>query len=335
VKPGALFAGAPDEAARLALLADLVARHALTLLVALVALLLAATWLGWRLLERHAPTLLGLAARGWRRIDRRRLVARHLGLHATLGFAACAIGVVAFFELIDELGAGEDLASFDVALAAALARHLGDGTLRLFSVLTHLGDPQLLWPLALAVTAVLAWRGERLLALARSTTMASPPPTASASRAGMPRARCWSTACSPTSSYGTARARGTCRSRRWRWPRSCSSAPAACCCRCTGSATCWPAGPMPRPGRRSASRRSRRYASPVPGGAPMTVATRAVAPPEALARPTPRRAPLTERLPDRRANSSISDRVSAMRLTIRPDRSRAARIACGRATHAP
>lgn len=166
MKPGALFAGAPDEAARLALLADLVARHALTLLVALVALLLAATWLGWRLLERHAPTLLGLAARGWRRIDRRRLVARHLGLHATLGFAACAIGVVAFFELIDELGAGEDLASFDVALAAALARHLGDGTLRLFSVLTHLGDPQLLWPLALAVTAVLAWRGERLLALA-------------------------------------------------------------------------------------------------------------------------------------------------------------------------
>jgi hypothetical protein len=146
---GAAPASDPAEALQLALLADLVARHAVALLAALVALLLVATWLGWRLLERHAAALLGLASRTWRHIDRRRLVARYLGLQATLGFVACAAGIVAFFELIDELGAGEDLATFDIALAAALAQHLDAPTLRVFAALTHLGDPQLLWPLAL------------------------------------------------------------------------------------------------------------------------------------------------------------------------------------------
>lgn len=164
--PGAAQASDQAEALQLAQLADLVAQHAVALLLVLVALLLVATGLGWRLLERHAPTLLGLAARGWRRIDRHRLVARYLGLHAALSVVACAGGTVAFFELADELGAGEELAAFDVALAAALARHLGEATLRAFGALTHLGDPQLLWPLSIAVAVALVASGERLLALA-------------------------------------------------------------------------------------------------------------------------------------------------------------------------
>jgi undecaprenyl-diphosphatase len=158
------------EAERLAWLAGVVAEHAVPLLLGLVALLLAASWLGWRLLERHAPALLGLAARGWRRLDRRRLAARYLGLHAAASFVVCAAGTVAFFELVDEVGAGEDLAAFDLALAAALAQRLGDGALRVFGAITHLGDPLLLWPLALGVAALLAWRGEWLLAAGWAAT---------------------------------------------------------------------------------------------------------------------------------------------------------------------
>jgi undecaprenyl-diphosphatase len=81
-----------------------------------------------------------------------------------LGLAVAGAGTVAFFELADEIGAGEELAAFDVALAAALVRHLDAATLALFGALTHLGDPQVLWPIGLGVVLVLAWRGERLLA---------------------------------------------------------------------------------------------------------------------------------------------------------------------------
>jgi undecaprenyl-diphosphatase len=156
----------PAEAARLALLAEFAARHAVALLLGLVALLLAAAWLGWRLLERHAPRLSGLGARSWQRVDRRRLVARWLGVHALASFGLAAAGTVAFFELAGAVGAGEELAAFDLALAAAMARHLDAGTLAFFAAITHLGDPRVLWPIAIAVGAALAWRGQWLLAIA-------------------------------------------------------------------------------------------------------------------------------------------------------------------------
>jgi len=156
----------PDVAQGLVTLADLVARHAVALLLGLVALLLAASWVVWRVLERHAPRLLKRAARAWRVVDRGRLAARYLGLHALASFLLAGAGVVAFFELVDETESGEALAAFDVALAAALDRHLDGSTLALAGAITHLGDPIVLYGLALGVAVTLAVRGERQLAMA-------------------------------------------------------------------------------------------------------------------------------------------------------------------------
>lgn len=156
----------PDLAPGLATLADLAARHAVALLLGLVALLLAASWIAWRLIERHAPRLLGRVARAWQLVDRRRLAARYLGLHAVASFLLAGAGMAAFVELVDETATGEALAAFDVALAAALGRHLDGTTLALAGAVTHLGDPPVLYVLALGVAVALAVRGERQLAVA-------------------------------------------------------------------------------------------------------------------------------------------------------------------------
>jgi undecaprenyl-diphosphatase len=156
----------PPVAQALPMLADLAARHAVALLLGLVALLLAASWAAWRLIERHAPRLLAPAARAWRLVDRDRLAARHLGLHALASFLLAGAAVFAFFELVDETATGEALAAFDVALAAALGRHLDEHTLALAGAITHLGDPLVLYVLAFAVVVALAVRGERQLAMA-------------------------------------------------------------------------------------------------------------------------------------------------------------------------
>ena len=163
-------AASDADAAWLVALAEFAARHALLLLLVLTTLLLLVTWSAWRLLERHAPALLAAATPAWRLVDRRRLVARYFGLHAAASFVASAGAVIAFFELADAIGSGADLAAFDRALAAALARELDAPLLRLCGTLTHLGDPRLLWPLAIGVAVLLLWRGERLLALGWSVT---------------------------------------------------------------------------------------------------------------------------------------------------------------------
>ncbi len=146
-------------------MAELAARHAVPLLLVLVALLLGLSFVFWRLLERHAPRLFARLARAWERVDRRRLAATYLGVHGVVGFAVAALGFLLFVEIADELGAGEALAAFDVALADALSRRLDGSTLAAFALLTHLGDPRLLVPLALLVFLVLAWRREWLLAV--------------------------------------------------------------------------------------------------------------------------------------------------------------------------
>jgi hypothetical protein len=156
----------PDVAQGIATFADLAARHAVALLLGLVVALLAASGVAWRLIERHAPRLLARAARAWHVVDRERLAARYLGVHALASFLLAGAGVVAFFELVDETESGEALAAFDVALAEALGRHLDAGTLALAGAITHLGDPVVLYVLALAVALTLVVRRERQLALA-------------------------------------------------------------------------------------------------------------------------------------------------------------------------
>jgi len=149
------------EAAQLAALADFAARHAIVLLLALAALLLLSVWIAWHLLERHGPRLLAPLARTWPFTGGRGHLPGRFGLLLLLGFVVTVTAAMSFFELAGEIGAGDELAAFDLALAAALARHLDPATLALASAVTRFGDPEVLWPLGLAVTIGLAWRGER------------------------------------------------------------------------------------------------------------------------------------------------------------------------------
>jgi undecaprenyl-diphosphatase len=147
----------------LELLATFIAAHALPLLCGVSIALLAAAWLLWRAIERWAPGLVALARPAWHSLDRRRFAARFLGWHGSVAFIVAALGLAAFFELAENIGADEELAAFDDALAAALAHELGPATLAFFGKLTWLGDPRVLVPLAMLVTVAL-WRRATLLA---------------------------------------------------------------------------------------------------------------------------------------------------------------------------
>ncbi len=82
-------------------------------------------------------------------------VLRRLGLYAIIGFAFAAGALVSFFELADEIGVDESLAQFDEQLAAARGRHLSYETLRVFSVVTMLGDREVLIVIATLVAVAL------------------------------------------------------------------------------------------------------------------------------------------------------------------------------------
>lgn len=117
------------------------------------------TWTGWQnsALARQLARLPGVGALFVRSIS----VLRYLGLHAVLSFAVAAVATTAFVELGDEIGVGESLARFDSELASALNRHLSSTTLRVFSIITWLGDAVVLIPLAVGVALGLAlsrWR---------------------------------------------------------------------------------------------------------------------------------------------------------------------------------
>jgi membrane-associated phospholipid phosphatase len=152
--------------------ANLVARLALPILCAAVILLLIATALFWKLLNTYVPTYWRFAVKATRAIAGTQFVARtldlpilgrslsgtmtaarFLGIFAVLAFTFAAFALALFFELVDEIGAGESLARFDVELTAALHEHLSYGTLSFFAVITRLGDPEFLIVLSTVVAA--------------------------------------------------------------------------------------------------------------------------------------------------------------------------------------
>jgi undecaprenyl-diphosphatase len=164
-------------------IADFVARHAIAVLVVITIAALAVSACAWHVLVKVGPLTWTLAVDLWNRARQTRLarwlrelpvlgralsstltIARYLGIVAILGFALSAGATVMFFELADEIGAGESLAEFDLALSAALREHLSLGTLRAFSIITRFGDPQVLFALGAIVFLVLAVRRMRLLA---------------------------------------------------------------------------------------------------------------------------------------------------------------------------
>jgi membrane-associated phospholipid phosphatase len=123
-------------------LADLVARHAIAVLIAGEIVLLFVTAAFWRLVHRYAPLF-------------RPIVKRYPAVLATLAFAAAAAAIIVFFEVVDEIEVGESLADFDVALSGALRQHLSHGTVRAFAAITDLGDPVMLTALGACVAVVL------------------------------------------------------------------------------------------------------------------------------------------------------------------------------------
>lgn len=169
--------------------ADFVARHAIAVLVLLAVATLALSAGVWHLLVTAGPRTWTLAVDLWNRARQSRLarslrelpvlgrvlggtltVARYFGIVALLGLAFSVGATVLFFELADEIGVGESLADFDVALSAALGEHLSLETLRVFSIVTRLGDGPVLFAIGVVVFVVLAIRRLPLLAVAWAVT---------------------------------------------------------------------------------------------------------------------------------------------------------------------
>ncbi len=173
-------------------IADFVARHAIAVLAVITIAALALSAVAWHTLVTVAPRLWPLAIDLWNRARHTRLacwlrelpmlgralsttltIARYLGIVAIVGFVFSAGAIVLFVELADEIGVGESLAEFDVALSAALREHLSLGTLRFFAIVTRLGDVQVLFGVGMIVFAVLAIRQQRLLGAAWVVTTLS------------------------------------------------------------------------------------------------------------------------------------------------------------------
>ena len=140
--------------------ADVIAQHAVAILLGIAAAMLAMTAVLWHLIERYGPRLWSGAASAWNALrtstlaDRLRrisglqralthalTVGRYLGAYAIFSFMAALAALAAFFELADEIGFDEELAKFDVALSRSLAEHLSRELLEVTAVVTRLGDP--------------------------------------------------------------------------------------------------------------------------------------------------------------------------------------------------
>lgn len=136
-------------------LADAVGAHALVvfggLLCALLLLMAGIAWAWHQQVLRRTPDALAPPAL--------------LLLNIAAGFAILLAAAAVFAEIAEQLGTGGAMALADAALTASIRVHVAAGTLQVFAVLTHLGDPLVLTLLGMAVAAWLWRRGQRSLAL--------------------------------------------------------------------------------------------------------------------------------------------------------------------------
>jgi membrane-associated phospholipid phosphatase len=141
----------PAASGRLVALAG---AHALPLFFVLLALLLALTWLGWRVCQRWmlprehgaAPTPVVLI------------------LRLALGFGAIVAGASVFAEIAEALHADAALGAADQALADALRTGVPPAALQVFAGLTRLANTETLTVLCVAVAIALVAAGRRWLA---------------------------------------------------------------------------------------------------------------------------------------------------------------------------
>jgi membrane-associated phospholipid phosphatase len=141
--------------------AQLVAEHAVPALLGVTVALGLVTALLWRVVVVVSPRLVPLFQATFGRFVG---PGRYLSVLSFLSFVVTLAAVGALVELVDEIEVDEGLARFDVALSSALAREVGDGTLRAFAIVTRLADPPVLIVVSLLAAVVLLVRREALVA---------------------------------------------------------------------------------------------------------------------------------------------------------------------------
>jgi len=158
-------------------IAELLAVNLWVVLFAITLCMLLLAWLLWYGLQRYGARIV---ARVQELLDRIRphaqrlpmpravygvwQIARRLGVQVLLSMAIAIVACVGFVEIADEIGIDEGLGQFDVALSAALSEHASAEQLRIFSVVTHLGDKRFLTPLVAAVAVLMLFRRRWVLA---------------------------------------------------------------------------------------------------------------------------------------------------------------------------
>lgn len=137
-------------------------QHALAILLGLLALLLAATCIGWWALRRSAVS------------ERSPALAPRFGLHPRIaaGLTLMLLGAAVFAALATQLGTGNRLLRFDQAFTDALRASAVPPVLQVFTVLTHLGDTATLTGLCLVIALALVIGARRGLALGWVLTVA-------------------------------------------------------------------------------------------------------------------------------------------------------------------
>jgi membrane-associated phospholipid phosphatase len=89
---------------------------------------------------------------------------RLLLLRVLLGFAMMVGAGIVFAEMAEALDVHDAIGRFDLALVEALRLQFAPATLRVFALVTRLGDAGTLTVLCILVAGLLLWRGQRTLA---------------------------------------------------------------------------------------------------------------------------------------------------------------------------
>lgn len=124
------------------------ARHALPAFGMALLMVLAGVAALWWLLQRY----------GVHREASRYPPLVYLVGHLLMGFVLIAGAAAMFAEIAENIGDGRWLGQLDVLFSSGIGSSASIGTLQVFALLTHLGDPITLTVLTILVAAVLAWR---------------------------------------------------------------------------------------------------------------------------------------------------------------------------------